>query len=308
MHAKMNRLPAHLTREDDWSQDQPGVRLSRVFGVVLGIHIVAIGGLVAYEMFRHHEPAVPAGASALRPAAREARPAAAGAAAAQRVTDAFADDPVHEGLIKHVVAPGERLADIAARYGVDERALTAKNRIGDARPFASGMKLVIPNRQLQAAAPVVTPAPLSGSAGSSRAGASPVAGSGDALRTPPEYDPSIPTLRAEPVDEPAPARAPARAAAPKPAVTKPAARPPASERKPSAVAAGPKKPVAPVRKVETAAKPKAKGRVHVVREGDTAYQIARKYGVNLDQLIRTNGINPNTLRPGTSLTIPPPTR
>ena len=299
MHAKMNRLPAHLTREDDWSQDQPGVRLSRVFGVVLGIHIVAIGGLVAYEMFRHHEPAVPAGASALRPAVREARPAAAGAAAAQRVTDAFADDPVHEGLIKHVVAPGERLADIAARYGVDERALTAKNRIGNARPFASGMKLVIPNRQLQAAAPVVTPAPLSGLAGSS-----PVAGSGNTLRTPPGYDPSIPTLRAEPVDEPAPARA----AAPKPAVAKPAARPPTSERKPSAVAAGPKKPVAPVRKVETAAKPKAKGRVHVVREGDTAYQIARKYGVNLDQLIRTNGINPNTLRPGTSLTIPPPTR
>ena len=33
----------HLTSEDDWKQDQPGVRLSRVFGVVLGIHIAAPG-------------------------------------------------------------------------------------------------------------------------------------------------------------------------------------------------------------------------------------------------------------------------
>ena len=51
-------------------------------------------------------------------------------------------------------------------------------------------------------------------------------------------------------------------------------------------------------------KPKAKGRVYVVKDGDTAYRIAKIYGVNVDQLVKTNGINPSTLRPGTTLTIP----
>ena len=313
LHAKMNRLPAHLTSEDDWKQEQPGVRLSRVFGVVLGIHIVAIGGLMAYEMFRHRDNPAP-NTAALRPAAREARPAA-GAAAQARVADAFADDPAYDGLLKHVVAPGERMGDIAARYAVDERALMMKNRIGPNRPFQSGMKLVIPNRQLQAAAPV-TPAPLAAgglslpalapaapapaeAVASAASGASADAGDGlvPVARRP--YDPSLPTLPAEPVAE---------TPAPKPAAprTAGAARPAAPGKTQSAVAAAPKKPSTTNKKAETAAaKPKAKGRVHVVKNGDTAYRIAKVYGVNVDQLIKTNGINPNALRPGTALTIPP---
>jgi LysM repeat protein len=310
LHAKMNRLPAHLTSEDDWKQEQPGVRLSRVFGVVLGIHIVAIGGLMAYEMFRHRDNPPP-NTAALRPAVREARPSA-GAATQTRVADAFADDPVHDGMLKHVVAPGERLGDIAARYAVDEKALMVKNRLGENRPFQSGMKLVIPNRQLQAAAPV-TPAPLATGSPSlsalAPAAPAPVpaeaaADAGDGLvpvaRRP--YDPSLPTLPAEPVVETTASKQEAsRTAGP----AKPSARPSAAKT-PSAVAATPKKPAAPNKKAETAAaKPKAKGRVHVVKDGDTAYRIAKAYGVNVDQLVKTNGINPNALRPGTPLTIPP---
>ena len=37
-------------------RDSPNIKLSRVFGIVLGIHLVAIGGLMAYEMFRHKDP------------------------------------------------------------------------------------------------------------------------------------------------------------------------------------------------------------------------------------------------------------
>jgi hypothetical protein len=133
LHAKMNRLPAHLTREDDWKQDRPGVRLSRVFGVVLGIHIVAIGGLMAYEMFRHSDH--PSGSTtALRPAVRESRSPSTTPVAAMRPSDAFADDPAHDLMRKHVVASGERLAEIAALYGVDEKVLHAKNRLGPGRP------------------------------------------------------------------------------------------------------------------------------------------------------------------------------
>lgn len=313
-HARLNRLPAHLTSEDDWKQEQPGVRLSRVFGVVLGIHVVAIGGLMAYEMFRHR--GLPAAATtALRPAAREARPVP-GAASHPHPVDTFADDPAHEGMLKHVVAPGERLADIAAQYKVDEKALMIKNRLGDGRPFQSGMKLVIPNNQLHAGAPV-PPAPLAATTTQAPASSAssadqpvrnprtPPASPSDGLVavTPAPYDPSLPTLPAQPVDE-TPAAKPA--AARSSTVAKPSARPSAAAKKEANVAVTSKKPAAgQPKKAETAAvKPKGKARVHVVKDGDTAYRIAQAYGVNVDQLIRTNGIKPNALRPGTTITIP----
>jgi len=113
--------------------------------------------------------------------------------------------------------------------------------------------------------------------------------------TPRPYDPSLETRRAEPVAESASRKpaAPAKPSAP-------------AKSKPAPVVAATKKPAAATaKKPEIAAtKPKAKGRVHVVKNGENAYRIARAYGVNVDQLIKANGINPSALRPGTSLTIP----
>lgn len=328
LHAKMNRLPAHLTSEDDWKQDRPGVRLSRVFGVVLGIHIVAIGGLMAYEMFRHSDQ--PSGSTtALRPAVRESRSPSTTPVAAMRPSDAFADDPAHDLMRKHVVASGERLAEIAALYGVDEKVLHAKNRLGPGRPLQSGMKLVIPNRQLQAAVPgaaaaaaatgsdvPVDPGQLLASppvkksavptvvesADDSAVAAAPAAvddnDDGDGIGAmvavdPSVYDPNLPVLRAEPVAE-APARKAPVAAAPK---KKPVTTPQIAKKQTTASAGT-------VAVTTAKPKPKAKGRVYVVKDGDTAYRIAKIYGVNVDQLVKTNGINPSALRPGTTLTIP----
>jgi LysM repeat protein len=321
LHAKMNRLPAHLTSEDDWKQDQPGVRLSRVFGVVLGIHIVAIGGLMAYEMFRHRGGSA-ADAASMRPAPRESRAGSLGGASAARPKDTFADDPKYDGMVKHVVAPGERLAAIAARHGVDEKGLQVFNRIGEGRSLHSGMILVIPNRQLAAAAPLppnqllaTTPAPVSqpeAPGEEPRTAAAAAAPSADGLVpvTPAPYNPKLETRRAEPIGETVAAK-PAPSAVAKTAAAKPkapATRPTAVAKVPAASGSTSTRPAAPPKKVETAAtkpKPKPKGRVHVVRDGENAYRIAKAYGVNVDQLIRTNGINPNSLRPGTSLTIPP---
>jgi LysM repeat protein len=244
-----------------------------------------------------------------------------------RPSDAFADDPAHDLMRKHVVASGERLAEIAALYGVDEKVLHAKNRLGPGRPLQSGMKLVIPNRQLQAAVPGAAAAatgsdvpvdpgqllaspPVKKSAvptvvesvDDSAVAAAPAAvddnddddGVGAMVAVDPSvYDPSLPVLRAEPVAE-APARKAPVAAAPqkKPVTT------PQIAKKQTASSAG------TVAVTTAKPKPKAKGRVYVVKDGDTAYRIAKIYGVNVDQLVKTNGINPSTLRPGTTLTIP----
>ena len=46
-------------------------------------------------------------------------------------------------------------------------------------------------------------------------------------------------------------------------------------------------------------------RVHVVQRGETLYRIARRYGVNLWDLIRLNHIsNPNRIYAGQQLIIP----
>ncbi|MCB1091247.1 MAG: hypothetical protein KDL87_06935, partial [Verrucomicrobiae bacterium] len=44
------KLPAHVTEEQDWYLDTPDVRLTRVFTVVLILHIVAVGGILAFKM------------------------------------------------------------------------------------------------------------------------------------------------------------------------------------------------------------------------------------------------------------------
>jgi len=48
--------------------------------------------------------------------------------------------------------------------------------------------------------------------------------------------------------------------------------------------------------------------VHVVRSGDTLWDISRRYGMSVNELARANGINPkrHTLRPGQRLAVRPP--
>lgn len=44
------RLAANVTREHDWYLDTPDVRLTRIFAIVLLLHAVAFGGIVAFKM------------------------------------------------------------------------------------------------------------------------------------------------------------------------------------------------------------------------------------------------------------------
>jgi LysM repeat protein len=51
---------------------------------------------------------------------------------------------------------------------------------------------------------------------------------------------------------------------------------------------------------------KAKAQVHEVRPGDTLYNIASKYGITLDQLLRLNNMKKNAaIQPGQKLLIAP---
>ena len=44
------KLAANVTEEQDWYLDTPDVRLTRIFAVVLILHVVAVGGILAFQM------------------------------------------------------------------------------------------------------------------------------------------------------------------------------------------------------------------------------------------------------------------
>jgi LysM repeat protein len=302
LQTRVYRLPAHVTREDDWKADSPHIKLSRVFGIVLGIHLVAIGGLMAYEMFRHKDGAT-AATPAMKPALRETRASAPPSSpAATRAHATPLDDPANARLAKHVVGPGEKLGDIAERYQVEETALLEKNRIDRDHPFESGMKLVIPDRPAAVvptedskrllANAAVTPAPARELPPARPAAPAATAPPAKAMAAVEAYSPNKPVRKAEPVRETRAAETRRAGKTPAPPATLPAAR--------KSDAAGKKS--TPAKAASTP--PPPKGRMHVVKEGENAYRIARSYGVDVDKLVRANGIKPDALRPGTTLVIP----
>jgi LysM repeat protein len=333
LQGRVYRLPAHLTNEDDWQRDVPNVKLSRAFAVVLGIHVVAIGGFMAFELFRHKDAETDSGANSAtaRPAASttagESLPATVRtpASSAPRGAEPALNDPANDGLRTYVVGPGETLGAIAARFDVDERLLAQKNGIGRERPFETGMKLVIPNQQITARRPgdldqllernekdgaaSENPVPVARAEPAGNPGSDKVAARAGAIEEPastaaaPVED--KPVRRAEPLTESTrmkPNKDPKRASAPPAKVAASQA-----SRLSTATAS------TPVKRAGTtgadgstaASKPAARGRrTHIVVEGDTAFRIARTYKVDVDDLIKVNSVKPEKLRPGMRLVIP----
>ncbi|MDB2327398.1 hypothetical protein N9V94_02440, partial [bacterium] len=52
------RLPANVMHEEAWEDSGPNMKLSRAFIVVLVLHIVAVGGLAAFNLFDSKKPKV----------------------------------------------------------------------------------------------------------------------------------------------------------------------------------------------------------------------------------------------------------
>jgi LysM repeat protein len=101
--------------------------------------------------------------------------------------------------------------------------------------------------------------------------------------------------------KPAPKPAEAAPAKPEPAAA-PKPEPPAA---PKPVAAKPEPPAAPKpAPAPAAAKPEAKGKIHVVQQGETLYGIARKYNLPVDQLLKLNQMTlKDTLKTGQQLVV-----
>ena len=167
------RLPAHVTEEQDWYMDTPDVRLARVFTIVLILHVVAVGGILAFKMIDKASAPGPGSQVAAVDVNAPAGSLPAPPVTAENdrhvpVTPAAPDplimqDPTQAGLEQYLVSRGDSLQSIANDLKVDVRELQRLNSIHVGNQLYPGQWIAIPKRGAVAPrrspTPTPTPAP-----------------------------------------------------------------------------------------------------------------------------------------------------
>ncbi len=159
--------------EEDYSAEEPNVKLSRAFVVVLLLHVVAVGGIFAFSALKDHQTGNVAGKAE---PTNQKLPATQGNAARESGTgDKFAGKTVSADVQKlvdsthvsggggtknqnngiaqegagesakmYVVQKGDSPAGIAKKFKVSYADLLRTNNIEDPKRLQIGQKLVIP--------------------------------------------------------------------------------------------------------------------------------------------------------------------
>ena len=141
MYAKTQKVDARMNGSGDWNTDVPNIKLSRAFVVVLILHVVAVGGILAFEMFKADpsgliEDGAPQSGTSGLPAA--------------------SDDGRDGGYLRYIVQSGDNLPFIADAYNISRAELLAANNIDERHPLLQeGRILRIPRSLLGATGPDV---------------------------------------------------------------------------------------------------------------------------------------------------------
>jgi LysM repeat protein len=152
--------------EEDYSAEEPNVKLSRAFVVVLLLHIVAVGGIFAFSALKDHqgggsggktEPGSQKVPASQGNAARESGSAEKSSgktvpADVQKLVDSSratggsgsAQEGSGEAGKVYVVQKGDSPAGIAKKFKVSYADLLRTNNIEDPKKLQIGQKLVIP--------------------------------------------------------------------------------------------------------------------------------------------------------------------
>lgn len=161
------RLSANVTEEQGWYLDSPDIRLTRIFTVVLLLHAVAIGGIIAFKMIDKASDV--SGITITSSKTNVKNAVQTNAEVANRVTDAPAvakpqqvaaplrRDPSRDNQYR--VQAGDNLPEIAKSLGVPAEALRQKNAIISDNELYPGRWLDIPTGNELSAAPAAAAKP-----------------------------------------------------------------------------------------------------------------------------------------------------
>jgi LysM repeat protein len=269
LRAKATASSGAYDKEDYETQEEPNMKFSHALLVVLALHVIAVGGVFAFNSIKAGQ------AAAAKNAAKEEIARAATRASTQ--PKPAAPENVIEGWQgrTHTVQAGDTLSRLASLYKTTIQAIENENGITTYSMIRVGQVLKIPAAKPEATKPATDPA----SAAAKHA------------------------FLATKSDLPKPPiTAAAKAETPKPA---PVATPPP---KPASVATLPPKPTAPptAPSKEEAPPAPANSNTYTVAKGDNPYSIAKKLHVSYNELIAINEIkDPTRVRIGQKLKIPP---
>jgi LysM repeat protein len=158
------KLAANVTEEQDWYLDTPDVRLSRIFMVVLLLHVVAFGGVLAFKLIDKASATsgmtITRTRGPLEDAVQDSRQVAASVAKSPAVVGvgeatATAEAPAQQApplplradntrADQYKVQPGETLAEIADTLGLEADALRQANAIRSDNELYPGRWLTLP--------------------------------------------------------------------------------------------------------------------------------------------------------------------
>ena len=281
------------TGEEGWKKDVPNIKLSRAFIVVLILHVVAVGGILAFEMFKSNESNVTASLKS-----------ESSNGAVEESVDVRENPESHksterlganEGFEKYIVQKGDSIRAIADSYKVSRTEILETNLIDEAHPLVSGRILRIPKPKMSISGDddvvngdFVSIEELTASSDEL---------DGD-LNEVEEVDKKI-------VDEDDGYQLLSKADKQPDSKIIPRAIPVSAEteyRSAKVVREIPAESLiassVPVTKVGI-------GSMYTIESGDTLYGIARKYNVSIDQILKLNpNVNPRTLGIGRSLRMP----
>jgi len=266
------RLPAHVSEEPEWYLDGAEVKLTRVFTIVLILHLVAVGGILAFKMIE--KASVPSGVvtgvgneipekaeakKALFPAkVAMAAPAVKQPLKIERKKSVLVEDPSRKGVAVYRVSTGETLVSVARDLGVSVSELRRLNDLHTGDQLYAGKWLSVPDKKTA------------------------TVGNGSVPKTEAKVASSPKVLKAVPIGSSSKA-APIKAKPVKAIVAKPV------------VSSGKK--VASSQKKKTA--------TYTVQSGDNLHKISRKTGVGYSTLITLNKLDkPELLQVGQVLKVP----
>lgn len=256
------RAPSRQIVEDTHYDDEfePSMKLSRAFVIVLVMHVVAVGGIFAFNAIKTRQLSENRADKDLMPEVADETASANAANQTRTAANSAPPEPVIPASRRHVVKTGDTPWKLAQVYGVSVEDLLAVNRLKDPT-IVIGQELKIPDSTRGSSAPA-----------------------------PQATAPAAPAVR---VANATPRQAPAA-----PAVTavdsdvqdllgvKDPPKPPtqrAPDKNPAAVT----------------------GKTYAVAKGDNPYSIAKKLGVDPNDLLRVNNIDdPRKLQIGQQLKVP----
>ena len=280
--------------QEDYDEEEPNMKFSHALMVVLALHVIAVGGIFAFNSIKAGQSSSTKG---------ENGPPAAQAAAQSKPSPAQGANARKAGKT-HTVQAGDTLSRIAALYKISVEAIEKENGITTYSMIRVGQILKIPAPESLAVKPEVakpTTDPVTAAAKQAFLAAKTDIAKPEALVT--KTDIAKPPAAAAKTDVAKPPAVAAKTDVAKP----PAVAAKTDAAKPLPVAATTPKPAnaQPSPKKAEMPSPTTDSDVYVVAKGDNPYNIAKKLHVSYNELIALNEIkDPTRVQIGQKLKIP----